>query len=209
MPDIDTSAPKEVKAVDENANTQAPEQTANERMFRETMPPAVDTPAAPGAAPSASGDHRFLSKQGLSSELMSEGIVPAMDKKDVPDTLARAAAWMNNRDLGVATDRNLSSGTAVSRLLQYSGAEVQQTPSIQNLKAQLEAKGWESQTYTGDKSQLKPGDLLFTQTDSPQGRNVGIVGIDGKIYSHNFRSRTLQGRDDWSSKFVTVMRRKS
>ncbi len=209
MPDIDTSAPKEVKAVNENPSTQAPEQNASEHMLQDVLPPATDTPAAPGAAPSTSGDQRFLSKQGLSNELMSEGIIPAMDKKDVPDTLARAAAWMNNRDLGVSTDHNLSSGTAVSRLLQYSGAEVQQTPSIQNLKAQLVAKGWESQTFTGDKSQLKPGDLLFTQTDSPQGRNVGIVGIDGKIYSHNFNSRTLQGRDNWSSKFVTVMRPKS
>lgn len=208
MPDIDTRVPKEVKAVDEGANN-PPEKSADERMLQETIPSKTDIPQAPGAAPSGSSDQRFLTKQGLSNELMSEGIVPAMDKKDVPDTLARAAALMKNRDLGVATDHNLSSGTAVSRLLQYSGAEVQQTPSIQNLKAQLDAKGWESQPYTGDKSQLKPGDLLFTQTDSPQGRNVGIVGIDGKIYSHNFGSRTFQGRDNWSSKFVTVMRPKS
>lgn len=208
MPDIDTNAPKEVKAVDEGASN-PPEKSANERMLQDTIPARTDTPAAPGAAPSSSGDQHFLTKQGLSNELMSEGIMPAMDKKEMPETLARAAAAMNNRDLGIATDRNLSSGTAVSRLLQYSGAEVQQTPSIQNLKAQLDAKGWESQPYSGDKSQLKPGDLLFTQTDSPQGRNVGIVGIDGKIYSHNFGSKTLQGRDNWSSKFVTVMRPKS
>lgn len=203
MPDIDDRSPKEIMTkVDENKIE--PLVPDHEHMLKDSLPTApadrTDTPAAPGQNP------RMETKQALANHLMGEGLLPALDPKDVPETAARAAALMVNKDLGVASDRNLSSGTAVSRLLQFAGAGIEQAAFIPNLKKQLEAKGWESQPYTS-KDQLKPGDLLFTGMET-QGRNVGIVGIDGKIYSHNFRSGTLQGRDNWSSKFVTVMRHK-
>jgi hypothetical protein len=40
----------------------------------------------------------------------------------------------------------------------------------------------------------------------PVGRNVGIVGDDGKIYSHNFGRKEFVGQEKWTSKFTTVMR---
>lgn len=206
MPDIEEQrAPKDDMPKVEEAEKPS---NAHENMLRETQAPAVDSPAAPktpGADPSEQA--RFMSKQSLSNELMAEGVMPAMDSKDLPETLARAASLMNNKDLGVASDRGLSSGTAVSRLLMHAGENLQQTAFIPNLKAQLEKNGWTSQTFSGDKADLKPGDLVFTNTEQSQGRNVGIVGVDGKIYSHNFRTKTFQGHDNWTSKFVTVMRK--
>lgn len=203
MPDIDDRSPKEVATKVDESKIE-PLVPDHDHMLNDTLrPPSTDTPAspkAPGEKP------RFMSNQTLANELMGEGLMPALDRKDVPETLARAAVFMNNKDLGVASDRNMSSGTAVSRLLQFAGAGIEQSAFIPNLKQQLEAKGWESHPFTS-KEQLKPGDLLFTSMD-PQRRNVGVVGIDGKIYSHNFNSQSLQGRDNWSSKFTTVMRQK-
>lgn len=206
MPDMENRVYGDVMKVEDRKVEPLVADEAHHNLLSDSLqkaPSTTDTPAAP-AAPGQ--NPRFETRQSLANELMAEGVMPAMDSKDVPETLARAAALMNNKDLGVASDRNLSSGTAVSRLLQFAGAGVEQTAFIPNLKNQLEAKGWESQDFIS-KEQLKPGDILFTGMES-QGRNVGIVGIDGKIYSHNFGSRSFQGRDNWNSKFVTVMRRK-
>jgi hypothetical protein len=101
-------------------------------------------------------------------------------------------------------DGNKSSGTAVSRLLQASGLDIRVTPAIPDLKHQLEEKGFKaSELQPGEKP--KPGDVIFTSMD-PVGRNVGIVGDDGKIYSHNFGRKEFVGQEKWTSKFTTVMR---
>ena len=194
MPDFEDRAPREIQTTGAEKKPE-PLVLDHEHILNDAM----RRPLAERPLPS------HMSNAALADELMTEGVPPALDRKDVPGTLARAAAIMNNRDLGIPSDRNMSSGTAISRLLQYAGAGIEQNGLIANVKQKLEAKGWESQPYTS-KEQLKPGDLLFTDTDNRQGRNVGVVGIDGMIYSHNFRSGTLQGRTDWSSKFITVMR---
>lgn len=160
----------------------------------------------PESRNSNSADTKFRSAQSLSAELLDNGLMPALDKKDIPSTLARAAEIMNGKNIGLPTDGNLSSGSSVSRLLQAVGADVRVAPNIPNLKNQLDKLGWDSFNLQ-DKESLKPGDILFTSMD-PQGRNVGIVGDDGKIFSHNFTKKVFEGRDNWSSRFITVMRQK-
>lgn len=144
--------------------------------------------------------------QSLSEKLLDKGFMPALDKKDFPVALAEAADLMKGHNIGLPSDGGKSSGTSISRLLQAAGADLQLTPFIPHLKAELEKLGWESFDLK-DKSQLKPGDVVFTSMD-PQGRNAGIVGKEGMIYSHNFRSQQFEGRTNWTSKFVTVMRQK-
>ncbi len=149
---------------------------------------------------------KYESKEALSDLLSEQGINPVADKNDIADTLAKAAVAFNNTDIGLPSDYNKSSGTAVSRLLEYVGAGVKQTGNIEILKQQLDKLGWESRTL-GSADDLRPGDLLFTSMD-PRGRNVGIVGSDNKIYSHSLPAHAFQGRSHWGSKFITVMRQK-
>ena len=140
----------------------------------------------------------------LSTQMLENGLMPATSQSEVPSTLGKAAELFDRKNIGIAADGGRSSGSAVSALLRASGAEVSPTMDIGRLHAQLEASGWTASEYKqGDK--LNPGDLVFTGLERP-GRNVGIVGENGKIYSHNMRSNHFEGRDSWSSKFVTVMR---
>ncbi|MBK7746532.1 MAG: hypothetical protein IPP57_23035 [Candidatus Obscuribacter sp.] len=149
-------------------------------------------------------DSRQAAQANLRNDLLDKGIMPALNAKDVPATAAQAAEAMANRDLGFPSDGNKSSGTAVSRLLQASGLDIRVTPAIPDLKHQLEEKGFKaSELQPGEKP--KPGDVIFTSMD-PVGRNVGIVGDDGKIYSHNFGRKEFVGQEKWTSKFTTVMR---
>lgn len=140
----------------------------------------------------------------LSTQMLENGLMPATSQSEVPSTLGKAAELFDRKNIGIAADGGRSSGTAVSALLRASGAEVSPTMDIGRLHAQLEAAGWKTSEYKpGDK--LNPGDLVFTGLERP-GRNVGIVGENGKIYSHNMRTNHFEGRDSWSSKFVKVMR---
>jgi len=164
----------------------------------EVMPKADNPPQFEGT------DSRQAAQANLRNDLLDKGIMPALNTKDVPATVAQAAEAMANRDLGFPSDGNKSSGTAVSRLLQASGLDIPVTPAITELKKQLEDKGFKaSELQPGEKP--KAGDVIFTSMD-PVGRNVGIVGDDGKIYSHNFGKKAFVGQEKWNSKFTTVMR---
>lgn len=154
--------------------------------------------SAPGQEP------RNEAKVNISEELLNKGIMPALDRADIPSTLADAAKALAGKDLGLPSDQNRSSGTAVSRLLQAVGVDIKTTPYIPDLKEKLEQKGWKSLDLQ-DKSSLKPGDLVFTSMN-PTGRNVGIVGENGTIFSHSYPQNKFVGSQNWSSKFVTVMR---
>lgn len=149
-------------------------------------------------------DKTVAAQSELRKEMMSAGVFPAASDKDLPDTLARAAMSMAGKDLGFPSDGNKSSGTAVSRLLQASGLDIDITPAIPALHKQLEDKGFK-ETKLQDGEKLRAGDVLFTSMD-PVGRNVGIVGTDGKIYSHHFGKGVLVGQEKWNSKFASVMR---
>jgi hypothetical protein len=137
--------------------------------------------------------------------MLGNGLMPAMDQAGVPATVAKAAELFDGQNLGVRSDNGLSSATSVSTLLKASGAEIEPTMNIEHLANQLEKAGWQKADITSGE-QPKPGDIVFTNTDRRPGRNVGIVGEDGKIYSHNFRTNNFEGRSNWSSKFVSVMR---
>ncbi|MDZ4835995.1 MAG: hypothetical protein SGJ27_19635 [Candidatus Melainabacteria bacterium] len=142
--------------------------------------------------------------KSISAQLGENGLMPAMSQAEVPSTLAKAVVLFDRQNIGVPADGGRSSGSAVSALLKASGADVSPTMDIGKLHGQLAAKGWESVEYKpGDI--LKPGDLLFTDLN-PHRRNVGIVGENGKIYSHNITMNQFQGRENWTSKFVSVMR---
>lgn len=140
----------------------------------------------------------------INNVMTEHDLMPALDPSHLPPTLADAAMLFNGKDLGIPEDGGRSSGSAVSMLLKASGAEVKPTMDIGVLHDQLKSAGWHSFAYkAGD--QLNPGDLLFTSLDR-QGRNVGIVGSDGQIYSFNGRSRQFEGRNDWSSNFIEIVR---
>jgi len=141
----------------------------------------------------------------INEQMMGNGMMPSMDQAGVPATVAKAAQLFDGQNLGVRSDNGLSSATAVSSLLKASGAEIAPTMNVENLANQLEKAGWQKVDITSAE-QAKPGDIIFTNTDRRPGRNVGIVGEDGKIYSHNFRTKNFEGREHWSSKFVSVMR---
>lgn len=177
--------------------------TAHEDLHNNLLEDALKPPSNEKASLGSSS--RPETKQALSDALLAKGIMPALDEKDISQTLAKAAKAMAGNDLGVASDGGKSSGTSISRLLQAVGADIKQTGLIPDLKAQLEKLGWESIPMGGP---LKPGDLVFTSMD-PMYRNVGVVGEDGrKIYSHNFRSHSFEGRENWTSRFTTIMRPK-
>lgn len=155
-------------------------------------------------SPSSASDGFANRTKSLSETLLNNGLMPAMSESEVPATLAQAATLFDGQSIGVAADVGRSSGSSVSALLKVSGSDITPTMDIGNLHGQLTKAGWTSSEYKpGDA--LKNGDLLFTSLER-SGRNVGVVGSDGKIYSHNMRSNQFEGRDNWSSKFVTVMR---
>lgn len=141
----------------------------------------------------------------VNNKLLDKGVLPALDAKDLPDTIANAAEALNNQKISIPADRGLSSASAVSTILKAAGADVKQTMNIADLHQQLLDKGWQEQPYNqGDP--LKGGDLLVTSMN-PQGRNIGIVGPDGKnVFSHNMRQDMFTGREKWNSKFISVMR---
>lgn len=141
----------------------------------------------------------------INEQMLGNGMMPSMDQAGVPATVAKAAQLFDGQNLGVRSDNGLSSATAVSTLLRASGAEIAPTMNVENLANQLEKAGWQKVDITSGE-QAKPGDIIFTNTDRRPGRNVGIVGEDGKIYSHNWRTKNFEGREQWSSKFVSVMR---
>ena len=142
--------------------------------------------------------------KGVSDRMVNSGVMPATDPGDLAQTLGDAAVALNNTDIGFSGDGGRSSGAAVSTILRAAGGDIEQTANIQDLNAQLKERGWTSEEYKpGDA--LKPGDLLFTSMN-PQGRNVGIVGADGRIYSHSHGEGVFTGHDRWTSRFSTVMR---
>ncbi|MBI5171505.1 MAG: hypothetical protein SFV17_14405 [Candidatus Obscuribacter sp.] len=149
-------------------------------------------------------DEAGATLKNVSSQLVEKGIMPAMSSNDIPQTLAQAAKAMEGNNLGIPADHGLSSASSVSTLLKAVGADVRQTMAIPDLHKQLADRNWQESEYKAD-TKLRPGDLLFTSMD-PNGRNVGVVGEDGKIYSHNFRVGKFVGREQWNSKFVSVMR---
>ena len=141
----------------------------------------------------------------VSGKLLESGIMPALDKSQLPAVIGEAATNLNHTNISIPGDNGLSSASAVSTVLKAAGANVEQTMNIADLHSQLAKQGWTETPYKpGD--QLKPGDVLFTSMD-PNRRNVGIVGTDGQtVYSHNFRDKQFVGLTNWSSQFVTVMR---
>lgn len=150
------------------------------------------------------------SLKGVSNLLLDKGIMPAMHESGVPEVLANAAEAVADRRLGLAGDMGRSSGSTVSTLLRASGADVDQTMDIGKLNGQLQdanRANWKEHDYKpGDP--LNPGDVLFTSMER-QGRNVGIVGQDGKtIYSHSLSQNKFMGSQNWNSKFIKVMRPK-
>jgi hypothetical protein len=140
----------------------------------------------------------------MSAQMVDSGLMPAVKQSDVTSTAAKAAELFDGKNIGISSDGGRSSGSSISALLKASGADITPTMNIQNLHAQLKDLGWESTELKGVE-QLKPGDLVFTGME-PHGRNVGIVGENGKIYSHSMRSNQFEGRTNWSSNFVTVLR---
>lgn len=140
----------------------------------------------------------------INRRFLHNDLLPAPDNSEIPSTLARAATLFDGQDIGVQSDGGCSSGSAVSLLLKASGADIRPSMDISDLNKQLQTSGWQASDYTaGD--ELVPGDLLFTSM-APHGRNVGIVGADGRVYSHNLMTGRFEGRMDWSSKFTTVLR---
>ena len=142
----------------------------------------------------------------VTAKMEESSIMPALDTSDLADTVGAVAQAMDQTDISLQGDRDLSSGSAVSTVLKASGAAVEQTMDIGILHDQLGKANW-SETSVEDAGELKPGDLIFTGMER-QGRNVGIVGTDGRVYSHNFRQDKFVGlnKDQWNSKWKTVMR---
>lgn len=166
--------------------------------------PEASSADIPGYQLYQPADKTAAAQSELRKEMVAAGVFPATSEKDLPDTLARAAMSMAGKDLGFPSDGNKSSGTSVSRLLQASGLDINITPAIPDLHKQLADKGFK-ETKLQDGESLRAGDLVFTGMQ-PSGRNVGIVGTDGKIYSHHYGKGMFVGSEKWNSKFTSVMR---
>ena len=188
---------------EKNAVTEIPAENPGQGVENARTEMATEAFQAGGGA-AAGAAEIGRSVPSLSETLLNKGLMPALDKNDIPATLVEAANLMKGSNIGLPSDGKMSSGTSISRLLQAVGADVRLTPFIPDLKNQLEKQGWESFDLK-DKAQLKPGDIVFTSME-PRGRNAGIVGKDGIIFSHNGMSNRFEGRTNWSSHFVTVMR---
>lgn len=169
-----------------------PPPLVREHDFAANLRPRESALVDPGAA----------GQKSVNEALLSKGIMPALYPQQIPDTLAHAAQAMQGNNLTLPGDRNLSSASAVSQILNATGEKVKPTASVADLKRQLLNAGWEEIKALPP----KPGDIRLTPLNGFV-HKAAIVGADNQTYTHDVNRGVLVGKKEPDRDFTVLMRK--